>query len=281
MAPPSYDDVGKTASDILNNDYCFDKKLKVKTTTNNGVSLTVENVMSSKGVNGKLTSKFSPFDGISVDKFGVKTNGRVFVEATLNNALEGAEFTIAAEDGAGKEVSGNFGFSYGADAFQLDASVDFIKGPTLSAAGTFGYDGFVLGGAATFNTGADAGSGGGLSDYNGSLSYIGGDFTASLGTSSKASVYGVSIHHNVSADTQVATQFDFNSGDSAKLLTLGGIYTVDSDTKVQGKIDSNGVVSTNLIQAVSSKVQLIASAQVDAKNFTGDSHKFGLSLILG
>merc|ERR1711871_80070 len=109
--------------------------------------------------------------------------------------------------------------------------------------------------------------------YNGSLSYIADDFTASLSTTNKASVYGVSLHHNVSAGTQIASQFDFNSKDSGKVLTVGGIYKVDSETKFQGKIDSNGVVSSNWIQSLRPQVQLIASAQVDAKNFTGDSHK--------
>jgi len=282
MAPPSYEDISKTANDILNNDYCFDKKLKVKTKTANGVSLTVENVMSSSGVSGKLTSKFQPFDGIAVDKLGVKTNGRVFAEATLENAFAGAQFTVSAEDGAGKSPAGSLSMSYNMDSINLDASLDFVRGPTLYAAGTFGYDGFVLGGEVKYNTEFDdSDSNSKLEDYNGSLSYVGGDFTASLSTSNKASVYGVSIHHNVSADTQIATQFDFNSKDSGKVLTLGGIYTVDSETKFQGKIDSNGIVSSNWIQQVRPQVQLIASAQVDAKNFQGDSHKFGLSLILG
>lgn len=282
MAPPSYDDISKTANDILNNDYCFNKKLKVKTKTANGVAITVENVLAASSVSGKLTTKFKPFDGIQVNKFGVKTNGRVFVDATLDNALAGAEFTVKAEDGAGKAPSGSLSMNYSADSFKVDTNLDFVKGPTLYAAGTFGYDGFVLGGEVKYNTEFDdSDSGAKLEDYNGSLSYVGDDFTASLSTSSKASVYGVSIHHNVSSSTKVATQFDFNSADAGKVLTLGGITTVDSETKVQGKIDSNGIVSANWIQTVRPQVQVIASAQLDAKNFNGDSHKFGLQLVLG
>jgi len=282
MAPPSYSDVAKTANDILTNDYCFDKKLKVKTKTANGVSLTVENTMSSKGVAGKLTSKFKPFDGISVKKLGVKTNGRVFVEASLDNALAGAQFTVKAEDGAGKAPSGSVDVDYTLNSLNLNANLDFVRGPTVYAAGTFGFDSIVLGGEVKYNTEFDdSDSGAKLEDYNGSLSYVGSDFTASLSTTNKASVYGVSIHHNMSRDTQIATQFDFNSKDSGKVLTLGGLYTVDSHTKLQGKIDSNGIVSSNWIQNVRPSVQVIASAQVDAKNFSGDSHKFGLQLVLG
>lgn len=282
MSPPSYSDISKSASDVLNNDYCFDKKLKLKTKTNNGVGLTVENVMGSKGVAGKLSSKFRPFSGIEVSKLGVKTCGRVFLEATLENAIKGTDITINAEDGAGKSPSGSLSVDYLADSFKLNTSLDFVKGPTISAAGTFATNGFILGGQVKYNTEFDdSESGAKVEDYNGALSYVASDFTASLSTSKKASVYGVSIHHNVSRSTQVATQFDFNSKDAGKVLTVGGIYSVDSDTKVQGKIDSNGIVSSNWIQNVRPQVQLIASAQVDAKNFAGDSHKFGLQLILG
>jgi len=64
-------------------------------------------------------------------------------------------------------------------------------------------------------------------------------------------------------------------------LTLGAIHALDADTKVQAKADSKGLVSANYIQTIKPGVKGIASVQLDALNLAGDSHKFGLSLILG
>jgi len=272
-----YGDITKSASDLLNNDYCFDRKFKLKTKTSNGVEFTVENVMSSKGVAGKLTTKCAPFDGIKVEKAGVKTNGRLFGEFKLVNAVKGAEFTLKAEDGAGKSPAGEFAVNYASGSLNLDASVDVVNGPTVYGAGTFGYDNFTLGGEVKYNTGSDGDSGAEVSDFNGALSYSGRDYSVALTTSNKASAYGLSYHHNVSSGVQVAAKADV----SAKSLAVGGIYNWDSETKFQGKFDSNGVVSANWIQVLRPKVKLISSAQVNAKDFSGDSHKFGMSLILG
>jgi len=280
MAPPKYDDVTKSASDLLNNDYCFDRKFKLKTKTANGIEVTVENVLGSKGVAGKLTAKCSPFDGVKVEKAGVKTDGRLFGEFKLVNALEGAVFTLKAEDGAGKAPAGEFAVNYQTGSLNMDASVDVVNGPSMSGAATFAYDSFVLGGEVKYNTDFDGEGSASVTDFNGALAYSTSDFSAALKTSNKASVYGLSIHHNVNRSTQVATQFDFcNSG--TKSLTVGGIYKWDSETKFQGKLNSSGVVSANWIQALRPQVKLISSAQVNARDFSGDSHKFGMSLILG
>jgi len=275
-----YGDISKSASDLLNNDYCFDRKFKLKTKTANGVEFTVENVMGSKGVAGKLTTKCSPMDGIKVEKAGVKTDGRLFGEFKLTNAVKGAEFTLKAEDGAGKAPAGNFAVNYSTGSVNLDANVDVVNGPTIYGAGTFGYDNFTLGGEVKYNTDFDGEGSASVQDYNGAVAYSGRDFTASLTTKKKASSYSLAYHHSVNASTTVATQFDF-SASAAKTLTVGGIYKWDSQTKFQGKFDSNGVASANWIQVLRPQVKLISSAQVNAKDFSGDSHKFGMSLILG
>ena len=66
-----------------------------------------------------------------------------------------------------------------------------------------------------------------------------------------------------------------------KALTVGATYRANSETSYAGKVNSDGIVSANVIQIINPTVKLIASAQVDARNFAGDSHKFGLQLILG
>lgn len=278
MAPPKFKDIAKSANDLLKNDYCFDRKFKLKTKTATGVSLTTEGTLKPKSVSGKLTAKFQPLQGITVDKLSVTTAGRFITEATLQNAMEGMSLTVKAEDGADKAPAGEVCVNYKTDNMVIDASVEVVDGPTLHSAGAFAYEGFIFGGEIKYNTLYDDKDGkSSLEDYNGAIAYKGPDYTASVYTKKKASELHVGIHHAVSKDTEIATTY----AHSSKLLTVGGIYKLDKQTKFQGKVDSNGIVSMNAIQQVQPKVQLIASAQVDAKNFVADSHKFGLQLILG
>lgn len=283
MAPLKFKDVSKSANDLLTNDYCFDRKFKLTTKTANGVSFTTEGTLiPEKATSGKLTAKFAPFEGITVDKLCVTTAGRFIVETTLNNAFEGAAFTLSAEDGAGKAPQGNVAMKYAADAFTFNSSVDIVNGPTLHAAGSFGYEGFIAGGEVKYNTQFDEKDGSpSVQDFNAALAFKGDDYIVSLTTKKKASEFNFGVHHEVSKDVKVASAFNFAPASGKKLLTLGGIYTVDESTKFQGKVDSNGLASANFIQVVRPQVKLIASAQVDASNLASDSHKFGLQMILG
>jgi len=278
---PVFKDVSKSAHDLLNNDYCFDRKLKLTTMTASGLQLTTEGTLKPKGVAGKLTGKFSPFTGITMKKIGVDTNGRFSTEATLTNALAGATFTVKAEDGGDVAPAGELTVDYTTGGVALNGSVDVcdVNGPTLYGSATYHHDStYLVGGEVKYNTGFDSSNGSpSVVDFNAAIGYTGGDFTAILSTKKKTTDVNFSVHHDYSKDIKLATTY----GHSSKLLSVGGIYTLDSTTKFQGKVNSNGIVSANAIQIVSPGVKLISSVEVDAKNFAADSHKFGLQLILG
>lgn len=280
MAPAKFKDVAKSANDLINNDYCFDRKFKLKTKSANGLELTTEGTMKAKGVSGKLTSKFSPFQGISIKKLSVNTSGRFETEASLDDAMEGVVFTVKASDGADLPPAGELAVDFKSGAATVNASVDVcdVNGPTLYGAGTFSYDDFLVGGEIRYATGFDSNNGSpSVVDYNAALSYAAGDFTAALTTKKKATNVTVSVHQQYSKTTSLATTYNHKS----KLLTVGGLYKLDGSTTLQGKVGSNGVVSANAIQKLSPAVKLISSVEVDAKNFAADSHRFGLQLVLG
>mmetsp|Transcript_22651 Transcript_22651/g.44444 ORF Transcript_22651/g.44444 Transcript_22651/m.44444 type:complete len:281 (-) Transcript_22651:81-923(-) len=280
MAPSKFKDVGGAANDLINNDYCFDRKFKLKTKSVNGLVLTTEGTLKPKGVAGKLSASFSPFDGITMKKVCVTTEGRFQTEASLDNALEGVTFTVKAEDGANKPPAGELCVDYKSANATVNTSVDVcdVNGPTLYGASTVAYENFLVGGEVRYNTGFDSTDGSpSVVDYNAAVAYHGGDFVASLSTKKKLSNVTFNLHQRYSKDVELATTYNHSS----KLLTVGGIYKLDAATLLQGKINSNGIASANAIQAISPGVKLISSVEVDAKNFAGDSHKFGLQLILG
>mmetsp|Transcript_3073 Transcript_3073/g.4675 ORF Transcript_3073/g.4675 Transcript_3073/m.4675 type:complete len:282 (-) Transcript_3073:183-1028(-) len=278
----AFKDVGRSANDLINNDYLFQaQKIKIKTRTVNGVEFTTEgSLKGSKGASGKLTAKFSPFQGITMKKLCVTTDGRFQTEASLDNAMEGVTFTVKAEEGAEQPPAGELCVDYKAGAATVNASVDVCdtNGPTLYGASTVAYDNFTVGGEVRYSTGFDSSdSAPSLVDYNGAISYTGRDFVVALATKKKCSNATVSVHQMYSKDTEFATTYNHGSN----LLTVGGTYKVDPTTKFTGRMNSKGIVSANAIQTISAGIKLITSVEVDAKNFAGDSHKFGLQLILG
>lgn len=277
---PKFKDIGKSGSDLLSNDYCFDRKFKLKTKTTNGLELTTEGTLKGKGsTSGKLTAKFSPFEGITIKKLCVNTEGRFSTEATLNNAYEGVTFTCKAEDGGEKPPAGELTVDYSCSSGNASLSVDVtdVNGPTLYGNAVVAYEQFLLGGEVKYCTGFDSSQSGNLADHNFGLSYLGGDFEVSLKTKSKCTKPQLLLHSRVNDTTCVSTNYCHSS----KCLTVGGSYVLDKSTSFTGKINSSGIVSANAIQKVSPGVKLISSVSVDAKNFAADSHKFGLQLILG
>lgn len=280
--PVAFKDASKSANDLLNNDYVFQaQKLKISTKTANGVAFTTEGTLKgAKGVNGKLTAKFSPFENIAIKKLSVSTQGRFQTEASLNNAVEGVTFTVKAEEGADAPPAGELVVDYKNQNVTVNSSVDVcdVNGPTLYGASTFAYEKFLVGGEVRYSTGFDSSdSSPSVVDYNACLAYNGGDFTAAVTTKKKASNVTLSVHQKYSGNVELASQYNHSS----KLLTVGGTYTKDKSTKFQGKMDSKGIVSANAIQVVAAGVKMIHSVELDAKNLSGDSHKFGVQLILG
>eukprot|EP00929_Paragymnodinium_shiwhaense_P031724 TRINITY_DN17712_c0_g1_i1.p2 TRINITY_DN17712_c0_g1~~TRINITY_DN17712_c0_g1_i1.p2 ORF type:complete len:309 (+),score=91.93 TRINITY_DN17712_c0_g1_i1:89-928(+) len=95
MAPVSFNDLSKTAADILNNDFQtsgYQFKSKQKTSFNNAVVTTAVDLWPGDGVQtpGKLTWKIpNPFGlmGFSIDKFEFDKGGKFKLEAGLDNKL--------------------------------------------------------------------------------------------------------------------------------------------------------------------------------------------------
>jgi len=283
MSPVAFKDINKSADGVINSrDVNFDRKFKIKTLTANKIELTTEGILGGKGATGSMAAKFSPADGITVDKLSVNTAGRLVAEASLNNAIDGGKFVVTAEDGGNKAPAGTFAIKYGMDNLAMETKVDVVEGPTLYSCATLGYDSFVFGGEVKYHTQYDdKNASPGVVDYNFGVHYKAPDFTAALKTKKKASVMDISMHHDVCKSTAVASSFVYDTKKNSKSLSVGGTYKLDSSTSFLGTVDSNATATMMVTQKVTPAVKLIASAQVDAKNLTADSHKFGLSLIMG
>lgn len=288
MAPTRYGDLSKKANSLLTDDYNFDRKFKLTTKSTSGITFTTEGVLTPKKVDGKFSAKFVPVEGVSVDKLQITSAGRIVAEGTLKGYVKGTDFIVKVQDGAGKPPNGELEIKYSAPKFTVDTVVDVVQGPSLAVSGTVApVDKWVLGGTVKYNTNYDQKKDPVVEDYGFALSHLAGDATVTLATKKKLTQFQGSVHVDVNKDTQVAVQCDASLSKDGKLgglsnvtLTLGGIVNLDAD-KVQAKIDSNGLVSANYHVNIRPGLKGIASAQLDALNFVGDSHKLGLALVLG
>lgn len=284
MAPIRVGDFAKKTNDLLTNDYSFDRKFKLTTKSSAGVTFTTEGTLKPKKLDGKLTAKWSPAEGLLVDKFSIGSDGRLVGEATLKNALKNTDLVCKVQDGAGSAPAGELEVKYTHEKFTFDFGVDVVNGPTIFASGSAGAGvaGLTLGASLKLDTKLDEANGSpDFKDYNAALSYIHKDITCVLATKSKMKEVTLSLYNDLSKETQLGAQCSFLTKGGLNSMSVGAIHQIDADTKLQTKVDNKGIVSANYILAIRPGVKGIASVQVDALNFAGDAHKLGLSLVLG
>ncbi|RHY67444.1 hypothetical protein DYB30_002810, partial [Aphanomyces astaci] len=281
MAAPLYKDVSKKATNVLNDDYDFSRKLKIKTKTANGVTFTTEGAMAAnKSILAKLGASFvvPQIGGLTVSKLQVTTQGRVIVEADINNALvDNLKVTAKVEDGSRKTNASQvtkLGLEYKQPTYTLTKEFD-VTANTASVSALAVVSGVTVGAHGAFNVNKSA-----VSDYGGALAYNGGDFQVTVATKKSLKTINANFHHQFDANTIYAASIDYDVQTAANALTLGGRYAVDKDTTYLGKVNSDGFVSLAVVQKVTPFLSLTTSAHIDAKHFEGDSHKFGLGLTI-
>lgn len=283
MVAVLFKDLSKTAENVLKDDYDFSRKLKIKSKASNGVSFTTEGQLNAnKSILAKVSGGFTHgASGVVFKKLQITTQGRVVTEAELPNVLtKGLTLSFKLEDGSvAKNASarqvGVLGAEYKQPSFSANAEADFVSN-TVSAAGVIAQGNFSVGGQTAFNIDKSQ-----LTQHNVGVSYTGADFVTSVVTKKNFAALQGSFHHHLSHNTVYAAVLDYDLKSASNTLVVGGRYKVDADTTYIGKIDSDGFLSLASIQKVRPYVALTTSVHVDAKNFEGDSHKFGLGLTLG
>ncbi|DBA02056.1 TPA: hypothetical protein N0F65_000303 [Lagenidium giganteum] len=268
-------DIAKTAESVLKDDYDYSRKLKIKTTSANGVTFTTEGEMgSNKSILAKLSGGFSHSStGVVFKKLQVTTHGRLITEAEIPNVFtKGFKLTAKVEDGSvAKNASakrvGVFGAEFVQKDFSFDAQAD-VGNNALRASGVYGLDNFLLGFQGGFSIDKST-----VTDHNVAASYRGSDFAATVQTKKKFNALSGSFHHRLSKDTIYSAVFDYDLKSGSNHLTVGGRYVADALTTYAGKVESDGHVSLVLIQKIRPFLSLTTSAHIDAKNFDGDAHK--------
>eukprot|EP00743_Colponemidia_sp_Colp-15_P000094 GILK01000109.1.p1 GENE.GILK01000109.1~~GILK01000109.1.p1 ORF type:complete len:288 (-),score=48.99 GILK01000109.1:270-1133(-) len=278
---PLYKDLNKSLTDVLTEDYAFDKQftLKVKTKTSNGLEYVAGgNITHSKAVVGNLQTKYKHgLSGLSLDVKGA-TDGKQTLEVKLADKVPGTTFIVGATQAPGKAAfEGSVGVEYKHDLARVKATVDLANGPTISTSLVSGRSGVLVGADASYNT-----EKGQLTNYNGALGYNFGDNVFLLQTKTvgdkMAGQLSASYFHLVNKGLRVGGDFGYTLHNNAKIFTLGTQYTLDPTSAVKAKVDSEGKVCVHFQNKINSGVTFGLSTQLDATNFSNDSTKLGFSL---
>lgn len=286
-----FGDFGKDASDTLGSDwFSYDKKLKVKSKTANGVSFTTEGAISgSVAKPAKISASFKAADGITVKKLQATTAGTLLGEASLDGVMDGLKFTVKIQEGkvGGKDKDiGDLAIDYKGDGFESNTKIDVINGPSITKSVSLSYDSFLVGGSASYNSGLDPPHSSGFTKYSVGAGYTDKDFKAAVTANGKpgkdGSKWGIdaSYSQNFSSEIDIAAVLGIKDVHAPKpTLELGGTYKIDSQSTAAGKLNNSGILSLGYNQKINRNITMLTSAQIDGTKFTEDSndHKLGMS----
>jgi len=279
FVPPTFKDFGKSLSDLFTKKYSYDHSFKVKSRADN---LNLEAGVTAKdgALNGHIKDKYKHADLGDIEA-EFTTTGKVDVSLKNAKLVKGVTVKIGATD----KPNGKIDVVYKQDAFTGGLNFDVSQSKTVAeATGVVGTDGVSVGGQLQYGLNHDPKSSDadGLLDYNGGIEYTQDSYTMTVKTAKKADNLAGSYIHKVSYDFTVGAQIEYSIPTNARLLTIGGQYQLTSDTLLQGKFNTNGLISTMVQQRLlNPEVKIGLSTDFLWKNQSTVPQKFGASVVFG
>jgi len=262
MSVITYADVQKSANDLIKDSFSLDRKFKLTTKTDNGVTFTTEGALTDKGSDNKFGSKFK-IDFLSIDKLQATSAGRFVLEASVKDIVPNLKFGTKFEDGVSGsgDPKGSVSATYSQPYFTVFTEIDLMKGPTLSESATFQYEGFIAGAEVKYDSQLEEKEPKpALSGVGALVGYSAKDFSASLKAADLGKKLTLAVHHVVNPQNSLAVLFELEPAGTAKTLTVAGTYKLDDATSFAGKIDSKGIVTGSFTQILRPSVKLQTSA---------------------
>jgi len=292
-----WDDIEKTATDLLKDDYKYGHVLKMKQATPQGVTVTSESTFpcpfpsccesssscgggrgssttaatndSCSEVSTKLTTKYSHPSGFSVDKFQIDPNGAISTELGLSGVAPDLRFLLKTE--ASKK--GELFLEFKQPHIAIKHSLDILDFNTATLAGSVSSNGVLVG----FNTSANL-STRALREYGLALSYRTPTAFLSLKTSNQLANFSVASRLSLRNNLTLVGQLDTTRDLGKKTFTLGCVVNYTPSTTLRAKVNSELVVTGALAHKVAKDVVVSGTVELDAKK---TQHRGGICITLG
>ncbi|KAI9031523.1 eukaryotic porin/Tom40 [Phycomyces nitens] len=275
--PVAFNDIGKSAKDLLSKDYPIGGvKLEVKTTAPNGVTFKV---------NGQRDNKTGIIVGDLETKYADKANGLAFTEAwTTSNHLNGK---IELENNLAKglklelltsllpsvnEKAAKINATYKQPNVHTVATLDVFK-THFSVNSVVGRDGFLVGGEVAYSV-----LDGKINRYNAAVGYTAKDYGVAVHATNNLSNFAASYYHRVNSDLEASGKASWAAkSTNAVALEVGAKLKLDSSAFVKGKISNSGVLGVSYTQALRPGVKVNLGASIDTSRLNENAHKLGLA----
>lgn len=293
--------LGENSKKILNDDFVFQPKLTVKSTTQNGVTYSVNGVQTPNGnIEADFGTKFKlePANLGSIISGGAATNtislklfttGAVSAETVLDDVanVSGLKATLS---GTVRDASNFVALTseYVGHILAISAGVNVFGTTAATSSGdtsspstalfngslVLGAEGIYVGGELEYNASNAA-----ISKYNAAISYCDkGESELLLALTDKAQCIRACYAHAISKRLSVAAEISYRRATDARLLTVGFKYGIDELSSVKAKVDSAGELCMAYIQEIRPRTTLVLASRLNVNQLDKGGHRVGLSL---
>jgi voltage-dependent anion channel protein 2 len=282
--PPSWKDLGKSATDLLQKDYpIHGTSLEVKTLTPSNVAFKVAGTRDSASnvITGDIEGKYTDFkNGLTVTQAWTTSNllrTQVELENQLANGLKLDLNTTL--NPAKSQKAAILTAIYKQPSVHTRAVADVFKGPTFTADAVVGHDGFLVGGEASYDVQA-----GKLNRYAAAIGYSAPEYAVTIHSLQNLSIYSASYYHKVSKDVEAGARavYDTKATTGGVSIEVGTKAYLDNAAFVKAKINNAGLLVLGYTQALRPGVKASFGLALDTAKLNDTAagnaaHKVGAS----
>lgn len=286
--PPNWKDLGKSSNDLLSKDFpIFGTALEVKTKTPSGVTFRVAGNRDSRtsAINADIEAKYSDFKkGIVATQVWTTSNALRTQLELENQFAKGLKLDISSvllpEKGP-KSASALVNAVYKQPGLHTRAFLDIFKGPTVTADGVVGRDGFLIGGESSFDVQKGA-----ITKYAAAIGYSAPEYAVTLHGLGNGKIFSASYYHRVSADVEAGAKavYDTKATAGGVALEVGAKAYLDPAAFVKAKINNAGLLVLGYTQALRPGVKASFGLALDTQRLNdatagAAAHKVGASFV--
>ncbi|KAJ9093712.1 hypothetical protein QFC21_006308 [Naganishia friedmannii] len=283
--PPSWRDLGKSASDLLLKDYpIHGTSLEVKTSSY-PTTFKVAGTRDAKSaaIAGDIEGKYVDFKNGIVFTQAWTTTNLLRTQVELENQIaKGLKLDLATTLNPAKaQKSAIVTAIYKQPSLHTRATVDLFKGPTFTSDVVLGRDGALVGAEATYDVLAGA-----ITRYAGAIGYSAPDYAVTIHGLGNLSTFSASYYHKVSKDVEAGAKavYDTKSTTGGVALEVGSKVYLDNTAAVKLKVNNAGILAASYTQALRPGVKATFGLALDTQRLNDASagaaaHKVGASFV--
>ncbi|KAJ6508444.1 eukaryotic porin/Tom40 [Mycena sanguinolenta] len=284
--PPSWKDLGKSSTDLLQKDYPFHgTALEVKTKTPSNVTFKVAGNRNAHGaiagdIEAKMTNKQH---GLTLTNTWTTTNvlkTQVELDNQITQGLK-LDLTTSIAPSKGMNKSAVLNAVYKQSGFHSRASIDVLKGPTFTADTVLGRDGFLVGAEAAYNV-----TEGRISRYALAAGFNAPEYAVTLHALNDLKSFSASYYHRVSADVEAGAKavYDPKLTNGGVAIEVGTKTYLDAAAFVKAKINNAGILALGYTQSLRPGLKASFGLAIDTQKLnevdpSGPVHKVGMSFV--